>query len=167
MKLSDVKIGERKIAIEVSATTGKFTAEFDEQDYSADTRADLVEQLKKVVKRADRSRPIGVTMLGMVVKTARKSWAMEGAGTVDAMLRGRHDRNRAWLLTSVDGKHKFQVSGYSSDATIARRLTLAEALEYREKFEAVRAATTALEDFVGAVKVDPAELLRKAVADGE
>lgn len=171
MKLDTLQIGKRAIEIEITPA-GKFIAVLEDMDFKADTKAELIEQLKKAVKRADRVKPIAVTVVGLVPKRGRKSWDHEhfenGAGAVDAVLRGYHQRNRVWLLTSVDGGHKFNVGGWSSEGTvIVRRLTLAETLEYTKKLEAMRVAKTALEDFIGAAKVDPAKLLEKGDSDGE
>lgn len=164
MKLATETVSKQKIEIEVDSH-GQFSAEFNDMSFSAKTRLELLEQLKKAVRTFEKTKPVLVTVLGLVRKANRRSWDTEhfiqGAGTVDAKLRGHHDRNRVWLLTSEDGQ-KFQVGGYRSDATIARRLTTAEAVRYGELVEAIRVATTALEDFVGCVGIDPAKALEAA-----
>lgn len=159
------KLGKHSIEIEVDRK-GKFSAQFDDQDYAAETHAELVELLKKAVKRHDRYKPIEVTVLGVMFKPARRSFdnekIMAGDGTIDAVLRGYHARNRVWLLTSVEGSEKFQLGGYNCKGVIVRRLTLEETLRYLKLAEDRRIAATAIEDFVGSVKVDPKELVEAA-----
>lgn len=169
MKLTTEKISEQRIDIEVD-TNGGFSATFNDQDFNAKTRLELIEQLKKAVKRFERVTPVEVTILGLVRKKNRKSWDSEafeqGAGAVNAKLRGRHVRNRVWLMESDDDDKacKFHLGGYKSDGTIVRRLTPKETLRYNELLEQKRVAETALEDFVGSVKVDPYQALNNAAA---
>lgn len=165
MKFGTEQIGKHKIEVEVDRK-GQFSAEFDEVTYSASTVNELTDVLKKAVKRLEKVKPIAVTVLGMIKKAPTSKWDTEkfseGDGAIDALLRGYHERNRVWLLTTVEGQHKFQVGGYGNRAVIARRLTLQETIDYQARLEARRVAVTAVEDFIGAAKVDPAALLEAA-----
>lgn len=161
MKLTTAKLGKHKIDIEVGHN-GKFSAVLDDQDYSADTQAELLEQLKKAIRRLEKQKPIEVTVLG-IVKSKHGHYRdyNEGDGFLHALLRGRHDRNRVWLMTTEDGKEKFQIGGYERDGTIVRRLTHAETSAYMALLEQRRKTKTAIEDFIGAVKLDPYKALGK------
>lgn len=86
---------------------------------------------------------------------------MKGAGVVDAKLRAKHERQHGVFLLVAESGQKFQVGSYGSDPTIARRLTQAEAAQYIALVEAVRVATTALEDFEGNVSINASEELEK------
>lgn len=173
MKLTTETFGKHQIEIEVNSTTGEFSATFNDEDYRAATRVELFEKLKKAVKRLDTVKPIAVTVLGYGRKAAAKSWDsdpfMEKEGYLHAQLRGRHERNRTWLLVTDDdlAPTKFQLGDYRGrDAKIVRRLTFAEVKTYTKLLETMRVAKTALEDFVGALQVDPSVLLEQARTKG-
>lgn len=167
-------VGAHRIDINVD-DNGNFSAEFNDQDFSAKTKADLVEKLTKAVKRADAQGVVDVTVLGLVPLMPGKGSAWrgrgehfeQGAGFVNAKLRGQHERSyHTYLLVSEAGIGykagvKFQVSG-SREGVICRRIDLQEGLRYMELLEAKRTADTALEDFIGLVKIDVDETLAAA-----
>jgi hypothetical protein len=163
MKLTTEKIGDARIDLDVDGH-GTFSAEFNDQRYTAKTREELVEQLKKAVKKASQQGAVDVTVLGIVESGKQRGGYSsdgpfkKGGGFVQAKLRARHERqHNTWLLVTDDDRFastKFQVGSYSHDGDIVRRLTIAEAMEYMKLIEAERVAKTALEDFVGAVKLD-------------
>lgn len=159
----------RGVRVEVEVdTVGQFSATFDDQEYDAPTRKELLAKLEVAIKRAQRYKPIDVSVLNLVPKPTTRSWDselyQEGPGVVQAKLRGYHQSQRVWLLTAVDGAHagkKFQVGGYQREGIIARRLTLDETMRYTALCEALRVAETALKDFVGSVKIDPKQALEQ------
>lgn len=168
MKLNSEKIGNVLVDIEVDPN-GMFSATFDGEDYREKTREQLLEKVKAAVRKAKRARPVDVSVLDTIEKPARKTWDteyfMDGLGIVDAKLRGHHERNRRWLLTEEGGqKRKFNISTYEDSEKIVRRLTDEEKRRWFQLKEAERLAAVALEDFLGVVKVDPAELLEAAQA---
>jgi hypothetical protein len=163
MKFSTERILDKRIDVEIDGS-GMFSAEFEDQDYSAPTRKELVEKLQAAVRKAKKQGTVNVTVLGLV--PAAKRYASDdnyapGAGVVHAKLRARHERQNAWLLIS-ESKQRFQVGTYRTDSTIVRRLTDAEVAGYLDLREAVRMAEVALEDFIGAVKIDPDQALQDA-----
>lgn len=168
MRLTTDTILDEKIEIYVDGS-GQFSAEFNDNRYEAATRKELLEQLTKAVKLARQQGTVDVTVLGLIENRDGRGRRIPGepftagAGVVQAKLRGKHAREHgAWLLVS-DAGDKFQVRGWSGRAgTIARRLTEAEVADYLTLLEAKRVAETALENFVGAVKVDPEEELQNA-----
>lgn len=177
MKLGTEHINGERIDVEVSAD-GLFTAHFNDQSYAAKTRVELIDLLKKAVKKFQQQATVDVTVLGLVPTTTSRAHSYRpdspyelGAGVVHAKLRSRHEREyNTYLLVSDDeGKaQKFKVSG-SREGCIARRLTLAETIKYLDLREQLRIATTAVEDFVGAVQIDPDHALltaRKDVVEG-
>lgn len=170
MKLTTEKIGEARIDIEVDGD-GKFWGEFNDQTYSAKTRDELLELLKKAVKKATSQGAVDVTVLGLVPAVKGRYGYDSGPfapgdGVVHAKLRSKHERQSQYLLLSDgDGERtKFQVSTYrrADGAVIARRLTLEEVREYQQLCETMRVAKTALEDFVGRVQIDPDKALKDA-----
>jgi hypothetical protein len=171
MKLTTEKIGDQRIDIEVDGN-GKFSATFDETDYTAKTIEELRELLRSAIKKAKATKPIEVTVLGLVprkksIYSGNGEPFEDGPGYVQAKLRGEHGtRRHVYLLISDDDRfenEKFQIGGYgSNDAEIVARLSLVEVLRYTELLELKRAATTAVEDFVGAHKFDITEALAAA-----
>lgn len=171
MKLGTERVGVHKIDLEVDGT-GKFSAEFNDQIFEAQTRKDLLEKLEKAVKKASQQGVVDVTVLGLVPGKKDKHGRFDdgpfevGAGVVHAKLRARHEREyNAYLLVSEENQ-KFKVHGFDRGAVIARRLNDAEALRYLELKEAVRMAETDLEDFVGLVKLNPDDALNAARVKG-
>lgn len=170
MKLSTETIGDQKIEIEVEQG-GMFVASFNDHDYRASTRVELLDQLKTAVKKAAQQGMVDVSVLGLVPTTnddrlySRTTPYKLGDGVVHAKLRSRHEREYNTYLLVSDAKQKFKVSG-SLEGTIARRLTDPEVAEYLRLREALRVATTAVEDFVGAVKLNPDEALASAAKKG-
>lgn len=170
MKLGIDRIGVDQVPLEVHVSEGgEFSAEFDEERYTATTRKELLEKLEKAVKAARETNPIDVTVLGLVPVSDRKGgWSSDpfeaGAGVVQAKLRGKHQREyNAWLMITDDGKKRFKYSSSRRESIqIARRLNAAEVREYLALREAIRVAETALEDFVGKVQIDPEEALQAA-----
>lgn len=165
MKLTTERILDEKIDIEIDGH-GTFSAEFNDQDYSAPTRKELLEKLQVAIRKARLQGTVPVTVLGLV-PVVKKQWSSDGhydkgAGIVQAMLRARHERQSCWLLVSEE-KKKFQVSVYEREGVvIARRLNLAEVTRYLDLREAVRVAEVALEDYVGSVKINPDDALHDA-----
>jgi len=169
MKFGTETVGKHAIAVEIDGR-GTFSAEFNDEDFSAPTHKELVEMLRKAVRKASKVKPVEVTILGLVPKTVRKSWDNElfidGAGTIDAQLRGRHSRNRVYLLKTENGS-KFQLSEYGrKERPIVRRLTEVEKQQYLTLLEAQRVAATALEDFIGEVSINPDQALAAAAKAG-
>lgn len=174
MKLTTEKIGAENIDIEVNQS-GEFHAEFNEEKFRATTQAELIEQLRRAVKKAKAVKPVDVTVLRLRERTTRKDWdneifetTEEGTlGVVDAKLRGYNERNHVFLLVD-DKKQKFQLGGYKNgDAVIVRRLTAAEKRDYAVLVEAERVALTGLEDFIGLVKIDAKKTLAAAAGKDE
>lgn len=170
MKIATERIGGAEIDIDVSGE-GRFSATFNDQEFSGKTLEELRERLKAAVKKAAAQGTVPVSVLGLV-PAQKKSFGFDdgpftrGAGIVDAKLRSKHEREyNSYLLVSDSGQ-KFKVAGSSREPLIARRLTLAEHMEYLKLAEAVRVATTALEDFVGSVKINPDEALAAARKKG-
>lgn len=167
MKLITASLGNAKIEIHVDQN-GTFSAEFEDQHFTAKTQAELLEILKRVVKKAERQGSVDVSVIGIVPATktyGSREPFQKGDGVVDAKLRGAHERqSHCFLLVTDDkAKQRFQAGRYSSgDGTICRRLNLAETTEYLRLCEAHRVAETALEDFIGAAKIDPEQALADA-----
>jgi hypothetical protein len=169
MKLGTERIGNARIDIEVD-TNGSFSADFNDQHFSSRTRLELVEQLKRVVKKAEQQGTVDVTVLGLVPNKGRRSGFGDdpfdqGDGAVHAKLRTKHEREHGtYLMVSDDSaKQKFKVGNYSRrDVVVCRRLTEVEVVTYKQLCEARRLAVTALEDFVGDHKIDMDEALAGA-----
>jgi hypothetical protein len=163
-KLLDETIGGDSISITVD-NTGVFRATYDEEEYSAKT----LEELRALLKRAEAKRAgrqaIEVTVIDLVPadKAQSRNYAPdpfeEGRGVVHALLRKRHERQSAYLLTSVGGV-KFQIRSYGTGSKgICRRLTDAEVAEYLRLGAAVDEAKAAFEAFREQALIDPDEVL--------
>jgi len=165
MKLSNERIGKHDIAIEVNGA-GRFEAIFDDQEYTAPTLADLMEQLKRAVKKAEMTTAVDVTVVNMVPRTGPKSQFYRedpfevGRGVVHAKLRGKHERQGAFLLTSDDGK-KFKLTLYGhGTSNICRRLTVDEVATYTALAQSVDIAEASLAKFLDGVHLNPAKALK-------
>jgi hypothetical protein len=166
MKFATEKVRGEAIDIEVNGA-GEFSATYEDQDYTANSKKELIEQLDRAVKKAKTVKAVDVTVLGLVEKTARSRWDTErfeqGDGFVQAKLRSRHERQRVWLMVTDDkDKTKFAIGNYRSEGTIVRRLTPAECAHYLELCAAVRVAEAALKAFIDEVQIEPAEMLKQA-----
>jgi len=165
MQLSTERIGKERIEIHVT-DLGEFWAEFEDNTYRATTKLELLEQLRKAIKKASETAPIPVTVLGLVPAKPDK-WNRQpdepfepGPGALQAKLRGEHERQSRYLLIT-DDKKKFQVGTYQRDRVIiARRLTAAEVEHYLELREALTRASKAVDEFENEVRADPAQLLK-------
>lgn len=170
IKLTTDRIGDHRIDIFVDSSGG-FSAEFNDQSYSASTRRELLEQLQKAVRKAKQQGLVPVTVLGLVPAKPNK-WNRKpdepfesGAGVVDAQLRAQHERqHNTFLLITDDKKTKFQVETWRhrDGVTVARRLTVEEAHLYVALRGAVEVAEQQLKAFTESVAVDPADLLHEA-----
>ncbi len=147
-----------KVEFEVDSK-GRFTVDLgDHGDFSGSTLQEVEDEVTKVLKRAKSQQPIEVTFVG-ITSSKRHSYGAEeyhvGTEALDATLRGYAKRTRDWLITKLDGKKDKISKGYSdSGITVCRRLTPAEHVEWKQLQEARRVAAVAIEDFIGARKID-------------
>lgn len=146
------------IRIDVDAA-GIFRADFDEEQFRAESLAALKVDLAKAVKKHQATKPVDVTVINLraAAKTGR-GWHEEpfeeGRGAIHAKLRKRHDRQSKYLLTSSEGT-KFDVSTYGqSAADICRRLTPEEVATYLALAQHVDDAEADLEAFRISVQLD-------------
>lgn len=157
MKISTERIGDELIEIEVTPS-GRFEASFNEEDYRAETKGELVELLRAAVGKAKQARPpMPITLLNRI-RGKKTSWGkqgiIEGRGTLDLMLRGVHSRTRVILLT--DGDQKIQLDlGWGGNKAVARRLNANEKAEYQELTAALDRASAAYSAFEAKVLIDP------------
>lgn len=96
---------------------------------------------------------IDVSIVGMVDNGEKNRYGRQdpyttGIGVVQAKLRGKHQRNRDWLLTSDDGK-KFTLGTWgSAEHMICRRLSLSETIEYIHLAMAAKDAKEQLDTWI-------------------
>lgn len=164
--VTTARIWDERIDVSVTSA-GFFEAEWDDVRYSAKTLDELQEQLTRAVKKTRETKAVDVSVLNLIPKTKKGQFYEsrdpfeEGRGVVHAKLRGKHERESAWLLTSDDGK-RFKISNYSSGTNdLCRRLTSAEVEEYMRLAQAVDAAEAALDAFRKSVHVHPEDVLKK------
>jgi hypothetical protein len=141
---------------------GRFTADVgDHGEFSGATLQEAEDQVTKVLKRAKATQAIDVTFVNITSRKRHSYGAVEfqsGEDALDVTLRGYAARTRDWLIT-VDGKKEKISKGYSdSGPVVCRRLTPAEHATWKQLQEARRVAATAIEDFIGARKLDTKKL---------
>lgn len=166
MKISTEKIGDEQIEIEVTPE-GRFEASFNEEDYRAETKGELLDILRAAVGKAKQARaPMPITLLNRI-RGKKTSWGeigiIEGRGTLDLMLRGVHSRTRVILLTDGDKKIQFD-NGWGGNKAVARRLTANEKAEYQELTAALDRASAAYSAFEAKVLIDPKAAMESPAA---
>lgn len=155
-KISTETIAGHRIDVEVNSG-GKFEMEYDDQEFTGDTKAEVVEKVKKAISRAKRQPAIDVTILERSRnpqtswQRTRKSEVDETIALVDATLRGINPRTRQLLITWTDGE-KEQLY---YDQVIARRLTDDEKAEYLRLRVAIKDAAQAYETWKEGVIIKP------------
>jgi len=158
MKLGTERIGGRdgpRIEIEVDAL-GVFSAEVDEVEYTGKTKDELIEKLKKAVRRQARMTPVEITILDFDPairdrpRYNRTREETEEGRHTHATLRGQNPRTRELLLT-IDGKKSAE---YSLDDQITRRLSDAEVAEFQRLKVAIAAAEAAYAEWLKGVSFD-------------
>lgn len=170
------KIGDLYVEIEVESS-GKFAATIEEEEYSADTKADLIEKLRKAYKRRQKVDPVEITLLDYdqewqetpsYQKAKRFPGRREGEDPEDgyhthATLRGKNPRTRQLLVTINEKKDTLD---YSYRGTpIARRLSEPELVEFRRLKQAIRDAKAAYDAWYQSVKFDVDGWLKPAEQD--
>lgn len=166
MKISTERIGDEQIEIEVTPS-GRFEASFNEEDYRAETKGELLEILRAAVGKAKQARaPLPVTLIDRV-RGKRNSWdslgsVIDGRGTLDMLLRGVHARTRVVML--LDGEKKIQLdTSWGNNRFIARRLNSDEKAEYEELTVALDRASAAYNAFKAKVLIDPKDAMENPV----
>lgn len=168
MKLTTEQIGDHRIDIHVNEG-GKFTATFEDHDYRADTKDELIEDLRQAARKMKAQVAIPITMVDTVPASATNSRNfsddpyVRGTGVVQCVFRGVHPRTGALLLADLDGK-KFQLSSYEGKRNVAKRLTPDEEARYLELANALLVAQTAKDDFLETILLDPKKLQADAKA---
>lgn len=138
--------GER-IDIEVEKS-GQFSADWDGHTFREDTKAKLLEALKKAIKASSKRPPVEVTIL---------DWRFESNFNDDdrgyvahVQLRGQNVRTHQYLLTCTgeDGEPEKRTI-YANEFTerVVRRLTDEEVAEYSVLVDKVKQAEAAVQAF--------------------
>lgn len=158
--VTTIEINNERVEISVN-NAGRFQAEYDDQEFSTKTLDELTEQLKAAGKLAAETKAVDVTVIDHVLDSkARFDPLTKGIGVVHAKLRGKHERNDEWLLTSESGR-KFKVRQWGDEQHICRRLTNEEVDEYTALARAAVAAEKALESWRHARRLDPEAALKR------
>lgn len=160
MDLTTYTIEDEEIEIRVSED-GKFTATYQEEEFRSYTLSELHGKLTEASKAKASELAIPVTVINLQPTTEKNRYGKTepyeyGTGTVHATLRGRHQRQSTYLLTSEDGK-KFQIGTYGP-LMICNRLPPEAIAEYLRLRAALHVAKTALENFEGAHAYDLTDL---------
>lgn len=158
MKVATERIGGEAIDVDVDSA-GTFRATFKDGDYQAKSLEGLREQLAKAEKAQLNSKPVDVTILNLTRaagNTARERYET-GRGVVHAKLRGRHERERTWLLTDLHG-NKFSLAAHFR-TPVCKRLGEAEVAIYEKLAADLTAAEKAMRAFEEEFSQEPAELL--------
>lgn len=157
--VTNVMINNQTVEIEVDGS-GRFTAEFDDQDFTAKTMEELGEQLRVAGKKSRETKAVDVSVIDHVLSKDRYDPLQSGIGVVHAKLRGQHERNHEWLLTAESGQ-KFKVRQWGSgERVICRRMTESEVAEYMQLANAVKTAEKVFESFRAKMRADPKRLLK-------
>lgn len=170
MTLYGTTIGTEAIAgqtIEIRVTrNGEFAAEVGGEEFSAESKAALVELLRKAIKKQNKLSPVAVTILDWTNVRRGRGVSEDRQGQyVHATLRGKNPRTRAWLISV--GDEKISMDGYGYQFTIARRLTEAETNHFQELWQTIEAAKTALEKWKASVTFDAQGWLEKTTGEKE
>jgi len=164
-KITTDHIGPARVAIEIFVdSSGQFSAEYNDERYSANTRADLLVLLEKAVKQAAAEKAAPVTIVNLVYPEKKSHWenpVEEGRGVIHAQLRGKHGREHSmWLFTSESGV-KFKLGGYGDRLSqLCRRLTPEEVADYATLVAAIDTAQAAFDAWLQARHVSPQEALK-------
>jgi hypothetical protein len=172
------KIGGTFVDIEVESG-GRFTAALEGEEYQADTKAGLVEILRKAAKRQQKRTPVEITLLDYdhawqqiptyqrkrVDETRLNPEEPEAGYVTHAQLRGQNPRTRALLLTIGTEKVPLDYSYHSTP--IARRLSEAEVAEFQRLKAAIRDAEAAYAAWEAGVRFDVKAWLAKETEEGE
>lgn len=151
MKVSTEKIDEASFDIFVD-DSGSFSATFDGETYSGDSKKRLVDKLREAVRTHQR-----VSVPATMIERAYDDDKPPTLTNVD--LTGLHARSRNVLYREVGTGKTGQWQSYRGDTL--RRLTPAEAKTYLDLWRVKRAAEVKLDAWVKAREIDP----RQAVTD--
>lgn len=168
MILTTKNILDEQITIYVDGG-GAFAAEVNDDRIEAKTLEELEQRIERAIKKARDTRAVDVTVINIIPTgdNRTRGWSdgpfRQGRGVLHAKVRGKHERQAAWLLIE-DGKEKrkFQISTYDREGiTICRRLSAEEIATYEQLATAVDEAAARLEAFRQSVQIEDLEATLK------
>ena len=151
VRIGEEKIGDERVWIEVTSA-GRFTASLGGEEHTADTKAELVERLRKAAKRQRARTPVAVTVLEWTPDRRGSYWDKPERGELtDLLLRGRNARTREWLVSTLSGEKR----GIAlHKPAFVRRLTEEERAEYATLCRAIVEAEAAYAAWIAARRFD-------------
>lgn len=154
-------------SVEIFVTgKGQFQAELpigdadpdDDRTITADTKAGLLEALRKEIRKARKKTTIPVTLFNWGDRLTRYASSFDRTrGLKDCYFRGTNSRTGDFLMQDEAGK-KFTVDRYIGRDRLSRRFTPDQAERYLALAKAADDAATALKTFEEEVQATPEEL---------